>query len=158
MRVNLRALLLIGVAAGGVMACGPHRIAGTNIIDNSETRAILDVIERYRVAMEQRNADLIIQLTAPNFRDSAGTTTHEDDMDAQTLPEKLPARLAKLDDVHLELQIRKIEAKGDVADVVYNYTVNFRMPSFGNKPQSEIGIKQMSLERLRGKWKIVSGI
>src|SRR5579859_4741413 len=93
------AILLVG--------CGARRIPGTDIEDNEDTRAILKVMEQYRTAVEARDADGVIRLASESFKDDGGTATPEDDLDYAGLQKKLPKRFARLDDIHLDLSIRK---------------------------------------------------
>ena len=146
--------------AVAAMACGcaAHRIPGTDIEDNPDTRAILLVLERYRVAVETKDSNTLIGLVSPSFKDNAGTATPDDDLDYSSLQKSLPQRFAKIDDVHLDVNVRKIELKADNASVIYYYTMSFRMPSLSPKVRTESDIKQMLLRREQGQWKITSGV
>ena len=148
-----RALLfLIVVAAAG---CGPHRIPGTDLEDTGDTRAIIDTIARYNSALEARDANAILALVDPEFRDNAGTLTPEDDIDIQRLHTVLPQRLAKLQDVAVRIEIKTIDIKGDQAQAVYTWVSQFKL---NGKPRTESDIKRMELRRRADGWKIVSGI
>jgi len=65
-----------------------------------------------------------------------------------------------VEDVKLDLSVRKIEifSETSTASAVYTYNLSFRMPRLNNKPQSESEIKQMWFKRDKGQWKISSGI
>ena len=148
-----RALLsLIIVAAAG---CGPHRIPGTDLEDTGDTRAIIDVISKYNSALEARDANAILALVDPEFRDNAGTLTPEDDIDIQRLHTVLPQRLAKLQDVAVRIEIKTIDVKGDQAQAVYTWVSQFKL---NGKPMTESDIKKMDLRRGPDGWKILSGI
>ena len=158
--MSARGLAWLGIvllAAGG---CPAHRFPGTEIEDNPDTRAILNLLEKYRVAVEQRDSDTVIALVSTSFKDNAGTATPDDDLDYQGLQKKLPQRFAKVDEVHLDVNVRKIEfnkANG-TATVTYYYNLSFRMPTLSSKLLSESEIKQMLLRREQGQWKIMSGV
>ena len=148
-----RALLfLIVVAAAG---CGPHRIPGTDLEDTGDTRAIIDTIARYNSALEARDANAILALVDPEFRDNAGTLSPEDDIDIERLRTVLPKRLAKLLDVAVRIEIKTIDVKGDRAQAVYTWVSQFKL---NGKPRTESDIKRMELRRRADGWKIVSGI
>ena len=148
-----RALLfLIVVAAAG---CGPHRIPGTDLEDTGDTRAIIDTIARYNSALEARDANAILALVDPEFRDNAGTLSPEDDIDIERLRTVLPKRLAKLQDVAVRIEIKTIDVKGDKAQAVYTWVSQFKL---GGKSMTESDIKRMELRRRADGWKIVSGI
>lgn len=149
---------LWALVALSTVGCAAHRIAGTDIEDSSENRAILGVLERYRKAIEDRDAAALTQLLAPDFRDNSGTADPSDDLTPETVRTRLPERWAKLENVSVEISVRKINVQGDQADAIYYYTSRFRMPKLTSKPQSEGDIKQMSFRRIEDQWKIVSGI
>ena len=138
-----------------VLACGPHRIPGTDLEDTGDTRAIIDVITHYNAALEARDANRILALVDPDFRDNAGTLTPEDDIDVQKLRTVLPQRLAKLQDVAVRMEIKTIDVKGERASVVYTWVSQFKL---GGKQLSESDIKRMELKREADGWKILSGI
>ena len=148
-----RALLfLIVVAAAG---CGPHRIPGTDLEDTGDTRAIIDTIARYNSALEARDANAILALVDPEFRDNAGTLSPEDDIDIERLRTVLPKRLAKLQDVAVRIEIKTIDGKGDRAQAVYTWVSQFKL---NGKAMTESDIKRMDLRRTAEGWKILSGI
>jgi hypothetical protein len=148
-----RALLfLIVVAAAG---CGPHRIPGTDLEDTGDTRAIIDTIARYNSALEARDANAILALVDPEFRDNAGTLSPEDDIDIERLRTVLPKRLAKLQDVAVRIEIKTIDVKGDRAQAVYTWVSQFKL---NGKAMTESDIKRMDLRRTAEGWKILSGI
>src|SRR5215467_1470375 len=143
-----------------LLACGARRIPGTDIEDNDDTRAILQVMEQYRAAIEARDAQGVLRLVSESFKDDGGTSNPEDRMNYADLQKKLPVELAKLDEVKLDLTVRKIEieSRTNTASAVYTYNLSFRMPRLTNKPQSESEIKKMWFKRDGKQWKIASGI
>src|SRR5712692_1926360 len=149
--MSVRGLAWLGIvllAAGG---CAARRIPGTDIEDNADTRAILYLLERYRVAVEHKDSNTLIGLVSTSFKDNGGTASPDDDLDYQNLQTKLPQRFARVDDVHLD------EDQG-TASVIYYYNMSFRMPTLSSKLLSESEIKQMLLRREQGQWKIMSGV
>jgi hypothetical protein len=152
--------LSLSVCLALLVACGARRIPGTEIEDNDDTRAILKVMEQYRAALEARDAQGVLKLLSDSFKDEGGSSKMEDRMDLATLQKKLPSELAKVEDVKLDLSVRKIEifSETSTASAVYTYNLSFRMPRLNNKPQSESEIKQMWFKRDKGQWKISSGI
>lgn len=158
--MSTRGLAWLGIvmlAAGG---CAARRIPGTDIEDNADTRAILNLLEKYRVAVEQKDTNTLLGLVSTSFKDNAGTATPDDDLDYQNLQKKLPQRFAKVDDVRLDVNIRKIDLNKDngTASVIYYYNMSFRMPALSTKLLTESEIKQMLLRREQGQWKIMSGV
>ncbi|MFY0574465.1 YybH family protein [Cystobacter fuscus] len=140
-------------------ACGPRYIPGTQINDTQDTRAILKVMERYRVAVEARDAKAIQALVSPNFRDNAGTEDPLDDLTAENLAQTLPALLARVDAPRLEMDVRRVDVKRDGwATVIYYWNASWRAPGLMERPQRDSELEQMVFQRENGEWRIVSGI
>ncbi len=154
----LRRLALL-CALALVAGCTPKRIPGTDIEDTRETRAILNVMEMYRSAVEARDAQGVAALADPSFKDDGGSATTEDDLDYKTLAPRLAERLSRISDVKLELNVKKILFHEDLtASVIYNYSTSFKMPGLSTRVQNASEIKQMWFKRVGKDWKIASGI
>jgi hypothetical protein len=156
-----RKLFVVCAVAAVASGCAARKIPGTDLDDNDDTRAILNVMERYRTAVEQKDSQTIIGLVSETFKDDGGSTDPDDDLSYKDLYTKLPARLQQLDDIRLELNVKKIEFTEDMsgARATYTYTTTFRMPKLSQKAQSETEIKQMTFKRYdKSTWKIVSGV
>jgi hypothetical protein len=151
----VRRLSLVGLFALGLIACGTKRIPGTDLEDSGDTRAIIDVMQKYNTALEARDAPGILQLVDPSFKDTAGTLTPEDDLDYGKLKTVLPQRLSRLQDVAVRIEIKRVEVKDDAASAVYTWVSQFKL---ANKPMTESDIKRMDFKRTPDGWKIVSGL
>jgi hypothetical protein len=155
-------LLVLGlVALSGCL----RKIPGTEIDDTADSRAILDVMTAYRAAVEQRNPQAIIDLADPNFRDDGGSATPDDDLDYSTLYTSLANRFQRIEDVRLDMNVRRMEFDEgtSAARVTYTYTLSFKMPTLSGRTQTDTDIKQMLLKRTeetggKARWRIVSGI
>ena len=154
----LTTCLCAALALATLAGCLPRRLPGTDIEDTPDSRAVLDVLSAYTRALEARNADAILKLVSPSFRDDGGTGTPQDDLDAARLKELLPERLARVEDLRLDITVKKMAFAGDEAEIVYFYQSSFRVPAFSNKPKNESGLKKMELHKEDGAWKMVSGI
>lgn len=157
----MRFNLVLGLLTVSLLGCGPRKIPGTDIDDTSETRAVLDVLQAYRRAVEKRDARAIVALTDESFRDDGGSATPDDDLDYRTLGAQLGDRFTKVADVRLDVTVRRVEFDDDAgrARVTYSYSMSFKMPDFSARTQSETDIKQMWLKRVgEQQWKITSGI
>lgn len=148
----------VTVAMMAVAGCAHTKIAGTEIDDTKETRAVIDVVEKYRSALEARDARGIVALLAPEFADNGGSTAPDDDLDIKTVATKLPARLAKLQDVRVQIDIKRVTIDGETANVIYYFNANYKMPQYTSKVQADSDLKQMWFKRHEGRWEIVAGI
>ncbi len=154
-------LIPFAILALALSACAPKKIPGTDIDDTTETQAVLEVVRKYRTAVEARNTEGIYQLVDASFRDDGGSALPDDDLDYKSLKEKLVSRMSKITDMKLEVTVRRIEFDTDekMARVTYSYQVSFKMPEYSSRTQSENDIKQMLLKRVGdNEWKIASGI
>lgn len=158
----MRTLIPLVIALSvGLLGCSPKKIPGTELDDTSDTRAVLDVLQKYRSAVESRNPQALLTLAHESFRDDGGSSAHDDDLEYANLKEKMSARLGKVVDLHLDITVRRIEFDDDArnARVTYSYQMSFKMPEYSTRTQSENDIKQMLLRRVgEQEWKITSGI
>ena len=157
----MRTVLPLVALLFALTGCLPRKIPGTELDDTSDTRAVIDVLQKYRLAVEARNTAALLALTDESFRDDGGSSAPEDDLDYKTLPTKLAARMSRVSDLKLDVTVRRIEFDTDekVARVTYSYQLSFKMPDYSTRTQSENDIKQMLLKRVgEQEWKITSGI
>jgi len=153
------AVLVLAILSG----CAAKKIPGTEIDDNDDTRYIITVIEQYRKAVEIKDAQAILDLSDESFRDDGGSASPQDDLDYKQLFTVLPARMSKMDDIKLEIAVRKIDVDRELgtARATYTYSTSFRLPGMNPKVQNEADIKQMTFnlaDKSKRTWKITSGI
>ena len=149
---NLIALSLL------VAACSHNNIAGTTIPDEPQTRAVLDVLNRYKEAIEEHNAKAVLALAAPGYYDTSRVTRP---IDYAALQKELPADLERLGGVKLEMTIKDVKVDGSKANVDFFQVLRYavKLPDGSEKwqpPQSDDS--RMKLVRLDGVWKISSGL
>ncbi len=149
----LASLFVLGAASGCV-----HYFPGTEIPDNTDTRAIKDVMEKYRSAVEAKDVGTIIALCSEQYRDDAGTIQTEDDLDYASLREVLPKRLSKVQNANLYMELKRIDVERDTAIATYSYVWRYRLPAYTSKPESDSDIMQMTFKRVGKQWKITRGL
>ncbi|MBK7861691.1 MAG: hypothetical protein IPJ65_24360 [Archangiaceae bacterium] len=160
-RRNVRSRVAGGRCRRGRGGLHSEEDSGTELDDTDDTRDILDVMEKYRTALEKRDAQQIIGLAHESFKDDGGSANPDDDYDYHDLYTKLPATLQRLGDVRLEFNVRKIELSEDSgsARATYTYTASYLLPGLQAKKQSDTEIKQMIFKKVdKHVWKIVSGV
>ena len=151
-------LATLTLAAAMLVGCANKRLPGTDIPDTKDTRAIVQVVDKYRAALEDRDSEALIALLADSFHDNAGTGTPEDDLDYASVREIIPKRLRTLDKVRADFSIRTIDVEGQEATVVYKYDTQYEMPAYKSRPKRDSDLQRMRLRRMGNDWKIVSGI
>jgi hypothetical protein len=140
-------------------ACSHATLPGTNIRDNAENRAVLDVFGRYKQALEARDPTAIIALTAPDYSDKGDPARGVGPADRPALEQKLKADLAKVTGVRLEATIKDLEVKEGKARLDYFQVLRFAVATdAGEKWKSESDDARMRFVRVNGEWKIASGL
>lgn len=138
--------------------CSHRTIPGTEIPDTDDTRAVVEVVKAYREALEQKNAERILSLLSEEFRDNAGTGTPSDDLYYRDMKDVLPKRLAQVDNLRANFNIRSINVEKDVAEVVYHFDTEYQLPEYKTRPVRNSDLQRMFLKKAGGTWKILSGI
>jgi hypothetical protein len=155
--MNVRPLLVCALLVPA--ACAPRNIPGTQLPDTQDSRAILDVMERYRSALEARDAKALQGLVSKSFRDNGGTEDPQDDLTYDNLPQALPALFSRMESPRVEMDIRRVDVKPNgSASVIYYWNASWKMPGLLEKAQRDSELEQMVLQKEGGDWKIVSGI
>lgn len=141
------------------LACSPRRIPGTEVRDSAENRAVYDVVQAYRQAMEKRDAAAVLALVAPDYRDTAGTADPSDDLDRARLEQTLPKDLARAEGLRVDFTVRRIDVQGDSAEVELFYDQYYRVKTAGGEvPRRDSDVHRMKLERIGGVWRIAGGL
>lgn len=156
----MRATRLPAVALlAALVACSPRRIPGTQIPDNEDTRAITRVIEKYRQAVEARDAAAVLAQVSPRYFDDAGTPDPSDDLDYARLAKALPADLARVDSVRMELRVTDITVEKDKAQAYLRFDAWYRIATkSGEVAKAQNDVNRVNLVREKDGWKIVSGL
>lgn len=149
----LASLCALGAASGCV-----KYFPGTEIPDNSDTRAIKAVMEKYRSAVEAKDVGAIIALCSERYRDDAGTIQTDDDLDYALLREVLPKRLSKVQSSNLYMELKRIDVQREDAIATYSYVWRYRMPAYSPRPESNSDIMQMTFKLVGKEWKITRGL
>jgi hypothetical protein len=151
--------LSLTAACGPTLLRGPHIAKDAEIWDTPENRDLLEVVERYRQAMERRDIAGLLSLASPNYYEQAGTSGTEDDYGFDGLSKILQQRLGKLKTLRLKLVIYRISIDGDRAEVDYTYHGRFQVQGAKRALWSQKSWEaRMRMERVGGRWLILSGM
>jgi ketosteroid isomerase-like protein len=149
----------LAVAGLALLACGPHRIPGTEISDTPDTRAVVAVIDAYRQAAERRDAAAVLALASPSYFDTAGTPDPSDDVDYELLKKRITADYQQITTLRLTLGVRRIDVAGDKATAYVFYEEHYRIQTKGGEVSKEASDShRMLLVREGGRWFFVSGL
>ncbi len=155
--MNVRTALLTLAALAA--ACAPPRIPGTEIPSNPDTRAVYDVVAKYRQALENRDVQGILALVSPAYYDTAGTPDPADDLDRARLEKSLSEELPKADNLRVNFTLRRIDVKGDDAQAELFFDTYYRVKTpTVTIPRRDSDVQRLRLKRMDGQWKFVSGL
>jgi hypothetical protein len=155
--MNPRAL--VSAALLLLAACAAHRIPGTEIADSEENRAVFALVQAYAEALQRKDAAALLALASPDYFDNGGTADPADDMDFARLEQTLPADLAKLESLRVEVQVRNIIVEKDAAVAELWSDGWYRIQTAqGVIPRRDQDLHRMRLVRRDGAWKVISGL
>lgn len=157
-RLALTTLLLLSPLVG----CARDVIPNTDVEDTAENREVLQFVEGYRHAVEERNVPGMLDLASPRYYDDNGTPTGGDDLDFEGLRDKLAAWRDQVLDVRYEIRYRRVTFVENTNRVLvdYTYTGSFRVDT----PEGERWSRRLADNRLvlmqtdEGEFQILSGM
>ncbi|MEM6962783.1 MAG: hypothetical protein AAF550_13740 [Myxococcota bacterium] len=110
------------------VGCGATMIPNTSVEDNDGNREVLEFMERYRHAVEDRDVDVLLGMAAASYYDDNGTPRGDDDLDYDTLRVNLSEWNDSIVDCRYEIRYRDIEWREDrKVYVTYRYTASFQV-------------------------------
>lgn len=142
-----------------VSSCATGMIPGTTIPDEGENRAIVAVVEQYRLTLEARDVEGVLALLSVEFNETNGTTDPKDDYGVTGLRSRLEQDFAKLKAIRVEMNLNEIIHEPPLAKVRYRLNMRFKadLPA-GDKNYGKTDVAQMVLKHEGETWKILSGI
>ena len=141
--------------------CTPAFVKGTEIDYTPEKQEIADFIEKYRVAVEQRNFVLLKDMVSSNYYENGSTTNDpSDDYDFNGLVNVLQELKQSVKSVKYSIKITKIDVLEASAAVDLEYSGQYlftqnerdRWETFADKNRLTLGKDKL------GHWKIMSGL
>jgi ketosteroid isomerase-like protein len=148
----------LALAALALSACA-RNIPDTDIRDTADNRAIVAVVDEYRKAFERRDPAAVLALVSPSYYDDFRSNDPGDAVDFERLQKALPDAFQRLAGLRLEIGVRKIDARGDVATVDLFYDTRYRITTpRGEVAKRDSDVNRMTLKRESGGWRIASGL
>ncbi len=110
-------------------ACATARIANTDVVDTPENHELIDMAERYRRAVEQRDVRALLAMTSPAYFEDSGTPAGDDDYGVDGLRRLLASWADTVRDVRYECRYRRINVTEDRrhATIDFTYTGSFTL-------------------------------
>ncbi len=158
--IKLVAVTFIIALATFSSGCTKKYVKGTKVKYSTEKQELANVVERYRVAVEQRDADTLRKLTSLNYYENGSTTTDpKDDYDFNGL-EKVFADLKNtVKTVKYAIVIKDIHVLGETARVDYEYKSQYLL-AVGDQDRwaTRSDKNRLTLRREEGEWRILAGM
>ena len=161
MKIRALVFMIVAALAASASGCGSSSayIRGTRVDDTSENRTIIGVVERYRLAVERKDAPALMKMAAKSYWEDGGTPTGADDYGFDGLREVLVGRFQRADDIRYSMKYVKVRRQGTRAfvEVVIDasYTVS---TSQGDQRMDQRDQNELVLEWDGEHWMFVSGM
>jgi hypothetical protein len=124
-----RPLLALLLSLPALGACAHANIPNTDVPDTGENREVIEVAERYRRAVEQRDTRTLLALASPRYFEDGGTPGGDDDYGFEGLRRLLSVWAEEVREVRYEMRYRRVtfEREGARALIDYTYTGSFTL-------------------------------
>jgi ketosteroid isomerase-like protein len=147
------------LAVSTLVGCGGRRIPGTDIPDNADTRAIVAVIDSYRLAAERRDAAGVLALVSQKYFDDAGTPDPADDIDFEQLKKRISDDYKNVAALRLDIAVKSVSIDGNRADAYVFYDAYYRITTkAGEVAKQASDAHRMRFVREGEVWRFVSGL
>jgi hypothetical protein len=109
MRFVLAVTALCALGLGGCVK--EQLIPYTRVVDTPQNREIVNVVERYRLAMERKDAAALLSMASPDYFEDSGTPTADDDYGYDGLRQIIQRRLAQVETIRYSMQYMKVDVR-----------------------------------------------
>ncbi|MGB0647378.1 MAG: hypothetical protein ACPGQS_09410 [Bradymonadia bacterium] len=161
--IQLRPLIRLTLIGGlylAVFGCSPKYIKGTEVAYTAEKQSVADAVERYRIAVVNRDTDGLRALASSSYYENASTTVDpSDDYDRQGFEKVLSELKENVKAVKYEIDITDIQVTKDTARVDLEYRGQYLFVVAGQERwQTSADKNRLNLRKENGQWRILSGM
>ena len=143
-------------------ACAGHNIAGSQVKDTRENREIIEVIEAYRRAAEQRDVDAVLALVARDtYYEDGGTPNTNDDYGYSGLEARLREYFKITKQLHLTISVQNVTRKENQVEADHHYTLRYEvdLPTGSTWKTTEDDDRfVLTHDKASGRWFFVAGL
>jgi len=142
-------------------ACGPRFIEGTKVEDTEENREIVDLVDRYRLAVEKRDIDTLKGMISRHYFANAGTTSEsEDDYGYDLLEAKILPRVSDdIKSIQFRIVMRNVSFQGERAFAEFEFWYKFFYVDGGkDRWVSKNNFNRLEFIKEDGVWRIIGGL
>jgi hypothetical protein len=159
LRLHAPAFFFGALVLGSLPGCGAQLIPNTDVPDTAENREVVDFVEQYRHAVEERNAPAILGLVSERYFDDNGTPSADDDIDYTALRDRFERWGSDVMDVRYEMRYRRVTFQPDRIFVDYTYTGSFKVRDLdGDRWSRRLADNRIEIVREGDEFRIVSGL
>jgi hypothetical protein len=134
-------------------------IPGTTVADNKQNRELIEVVEKYRRAMEERDAGVLLSMAHPRYYEDSGTPKGDDDYGYEGLKLVIASRLAALRSLRYNVEYRNVEVHANHAKVDIRYDASFQIATdMGDRWERKQNDKRLDLEFDGKRWLFTAGM
>lgn len=126
----MRRLLFPGLLLSLGLGCASSRIPNTDVPDTSENRDVIAFCERYRRAVESRDARALLAMASPRYFEDGGTPDGSDDYGLDGLQRLLTAWADEVNEVRYEIRYRRVSVSDSDTrrmNVEFTYTGSYTL-------------------------------
>jgi hypothetical protein len=160
--------MILVLAGANVAGCKRQYIPNTDVEDTEENRDVIAFCEKYRRAVEKRDAMAMLDLVSPLYYEDGGNPDASDDMDYAQFKAWLTGQGIGEDGITFqdatairhEIRYRRVTFEVDRVLVDYTFSASFRVPTpKGDEWKRKVDENRLELVRDdAGELKIVAGM
>lgn len=143
------------------LGCETQNIPNTRVEDTPENREIVDFVEKYRHAVEDRDVAELMTMASKYYYDDMGTPAGEDDVDFDSLKAGLDRLRGEVLAARYQISYRGLTYVSDgdkmLLDLMYTGWFKINTPD-GPQWKRRLEPHRIVLAREDGRLKIVSGM
>ncbi len=144
---------LIAAFALSLLGCASGRIPNTEVPDTSQNRDVIAFCERYRRAVETRDARVLLALASPRYFEDGGTPAGDDDYGYDGLQRLLGAWSQEVRQVRYEIRYRRVTVDPRDANrihVDFTYTGSYTLRAEVGAPDPRDRGPSLHIDPVRG--------
>lgn len=141
------------------VACAHAKIPSTEIDDTPANREILNLVEEYAHAIEQRDAEAVLAMVSKRYYEDNGNTDRSDDYDYEGLKSNLRKDFDRTHAMQIEVRVDDIKVEEDTAyaEIYYTYRAQNEYPS-GLQWDTGNDRTRLEFRKEDGRWMIIAGL
>jgi len=160
MKSQTLSVLIYVLFGTAILGCGSSTIPNTTVEDNTDNRAVVQFVEKYRHAVQRKDVAALLSLASPRYLDDNGSPAGTDDIDYENLKARLTLWKDNVLDVRYEIRYRDITYRENTVMVDYTYTGNYRIksPDGTTRWSRRLADNRLILDRHGDSFLILSGM